>query len=221
MAALRAGEASGEADVLAVLFLVHGADSRQSVGEAQGRFKRLRQAQVEVIAHLEAVNDDFNTVFLVLFQFRHIVQVGDDAVDAGTYKTGSAQLLEYMQVLAFTLTYHRCQQHQLTALGQCQHGVHHLADCLRLQVFAVLRTARLTYPGIEQTQVIIDFGDGAHGGARVVGGRFLFYGDGRGQALDMVHIGLFHHRQELPCIGRQGLDIAPLALGIQRVKGQR
>ena len=37
----------------------------------------------------------------------------------------------------------------------------------------------------------------------------------------MVHIGLFHHVEELAGIGRQAFDIAPLALGIDRVKGER
>ena len=36
----------------------------------------------------------------------------------------------------------------------------------------------------------------------------------------MVHIRLFHHRQELPGIGGQRLHIAPLALGVKGVKGQ-
>ena len=45
-------------------------------------------------------------------------------------------------------------------------------------------------------------------------------GNGRRQAFDMVHIGLLHHLKELACVGGQRFDIAPLALGIDRVEGE-
>ena len=41
------------------------------------------------------------------------------------------------------------------------------------------------------------------------------------RALDGVDVRLFHHRQELPRVGRERFDIAPLALGINGVEGQR
>ncbi len=39
--------------------------------------------------------------------------------------------------------------------------------------------------------------------------------------LDGIHVGLVHHRQELPRVGRQRFHVAALALGVQRVEGQR
>ena len=66
----------------------------------------------------------------------------------------------------------------------------------------------------------MDLGHGAHGGARVVRGGFLFDGDRRAQALDHIHIGLVHQLQKLPCIGGQALHVAPLPFGVQGVKGQ-
>ncbi len=39
--------------------------------------------------------------------------------------------------------------------------------------------------------------------------------------VDMVDVRLLHHVEELPRIGRQRLDIAPLALGIDGVEGER
>ncbi len=52
-------------------------------------------------------------------------------------------------------------------------------------------------------------------------GGFLFDGNGRGQALDVIDVRLLHYRQELARVGRQRFDIAALALGIDRVEGQR
>ena len=51
--------------------------------------------------------------------------------------------------------------------------------------------------------------------------RFLLDGDGRRQALDQVDVGFFHQLQKLACVGRQRLDVATLAFGIQRVEGER
>ena len=52
-------------------------------------------------------------------------------------------------------------------------------------------------------------------------GGLLLDGDGRRQALDVIDIGLLHQLQELARIGRQRFDIAALALGIDRVEGER
>src|SRR5262249_41863433 len=45
--------------------------------------------------------------------------------------------------------------------------------------------------------------------------------DRRREPFDRIDVGLLHQLEELPGIGRQALDIAPLALGIDRVEGQR
>ena len=41
-----------------------------------------------------------------------------------------------------------------------------------------------------------------------------------GQALDEVDVRLVHLAQELPGVGREGLDVAALALGVNGVEGQ-
>ena len=52
-------------------------------------------------------------------------------------------------------------------------------------------------------------------------GRFLLDGNGGGQALNQIHVRLFHHLQELPRISRERFDIATLAFGVQGVKRER
>jgi hypothetical protein len=51
-------------------------------------------------------------------------------------------------------------------------------------------------------------------------GGFLLNGNGRGQALDVVQIGLVHAAQKLAGISGEALHIAPLPLGKNRIKGQ-
>ena len=52
-------------------------------------------------------------------------------------------------------------------------------------------------------------------------GGFLLNGNRRGEPFDMIDIGLLHHRQELPGIGRKRFDVATLTLSVQSVKSQR
>jgi hypothetical protein len=58
-------------------------------------------------------------------------------------------------------------------------------------------------------------------GARVRSRRLLFDGDGRRQAVDQIDVRLLHLLEKLAGVGRQGFDVAPLALGVNRVKGKR
>ncbi len=104
----------------------------------------------------------------LLVEVGKVVELGDDAIDAGAHEAGGAQFLENMQVFALARTHHRRQQHQLAALRHGQYRIHHLAHCLRLQAFAVLGAAWLADPRIEQAQIVIDLGNGAHGRAGVV-----------------------------------------------------
>ncbi len=73
----------------------------------------------------------------------------------------------------------------------------------------------------EQSQVVVDLGDGADRRARVARGRLLVDGDGRGQTLDEVDVRLVHLAEELPGVRRQRLHVAPLPLGEDGVEGQR
>ena len=127
---------------------------------------------------------------------------------------------EQLDELALAVARHRGQHHQPRVFGQRQHRIDHLADALRLQRQVVVGAEGRAGAGVEQAQVVVDLGDGADGGARVVAGGLLLDADGRRQALDHVDVGLVHQLQELPRVGRQALDVAPLAFGIQRVEGQ-
>ena len=75
--------------------------------------------------------------------------------------------------------------------------------------------------GVEHAQVIVNFGDGADGGARAAAGGFLLDGDGRAQAVDGIDFGPLHLIQELARIGGKRLHVAALALGVDGVEGER
>ena len=92
----------------------------------------------------------------------------DGAVDAHAHEALRCQVRQHLLVLALARGHHRRQQQAAFALGQLQHLVDHLADGLRGEVDAVLGAARNAGARIQQAQVVVDLGDRAHGGARIV-----------------------------------------------------
>jgi hypothetical protein len=64
------------------------------------------------------------------------------------------------------------------------------------------------------------FGHCADGGARGLDRVGLLDGDGRPDVLDAVYFGLVEQVEELAGVGAEGLDVAPLALGVQSVEHQ-
>ena len=80
---------------------------------------------------------------------------------------------------------------------------------------------RVADAGVQQAQVVVDLGDRADGGPRVARGRLLVDGDRRREALDAVHVRLVHLAEELARVGREALDVAALALGVDGVEGER
>ena len=85
----------------------------------------------------------------------------------------------------------------------------------------MLRATRYAGPGKQEPQVIVNLGNGANRRAWIMRGGFLLDRDSRRQSVNMIDVGFFHHRQELPGVGRQGLDIAALTFSIDRVECQR
>ena len=142
-------------------------------------------------------------------------------VDAGAHEPLLAQVIDDLLVLALAPLHDRGEEHEPGALGQGQDLVHHLAHGLGREHRAVGGAVWLAGAGVEESQIIVYLGGGPDRGAGVVGGGLLLDGDRRRQPFDGIDIRFLHHRQELPRIGRQGLDIAALALGIDGIEGER
>ena len=75
--------------------------------------------------------------------------------------------------------------------------------------------------GEEQTEVVVDLGGGADGGAGILVGGLLLNADNGREAGDLIHVRALHASKEVAGIGGEGLNIAALALGEDGVKGQR
>ena len=218
--ALGASEVGGEDQGGNPLLPVHGRHQHDAAGEGQCRLEGFGQAQRQVITHLEAINHHFDGVLLVQLQRGRIGEIAHLPIDASTNVALGRQVLQQLGVLPLAIAHHGRQQHQLGAFGLGQHLIHHLADGLGGERDGVGRTARLADPGKQQTQVVVDLGDGADGRARVVGGGLLLDGDGRREPLDMIHVRFLHQGEELAGIGGERLHIAALAFGIEGIERQ-
>ena len=157
----------------------HRSDQRNTIGQLQTGFKALGKALLQTGLDLEAVDHHINLMLAFLVQGGHVVDVVNRAIDPKADKPLAAHGFDHLEVLAFPVTDYWCQDHQFAVLRHRQHLVHHLADGLCLQGLAVVRATGFAGPGEEQTEVVVNLGNGAHGGAGVVGSGFLFDGNGR------------------------------------------
>ena len=220
VAAKIAGEAVGKDDLF-LRRIVHPGNPRDAVGDPESRLERLCQPQPDVVLHPKSIHDSFYRVLPAQVEFWRLVQFIHFAVDTGANEALRQEVLHQLHVFALAVVDDGRQQHQSRALGHGQYLVDHLAHGLSFQRRVVVRAAGDAGAGKQQAQVIVYLRHRSHGRARVVRCGFLFDGDRGRQTVDMVDVGLFHHGQELSCIGRQRLDVATLPLRVNRVECKR
>ena len=200
---------------------VHVDHDGASVRQAQRGLERFGEALLEVGAHLDPVDHDFDGVLAGLRQTGWRIEVDDLAVEPHAHESLCPQVVEHVHLGTLPVGNDRRQDHDPRFFRQCQDRIHHLRHGLRSQRHAVGRAVGLSDPREQQPQVVVDLGDGADGRARIVTRRLLLDGDRGRQPLDQIDVGLLHQLQELARVCRERLDVAPLAFGIQGVERQR
>ena len=200
---------------------VHLDRERTAVRVPQRGLERFRQALFDIGPHLQSIHHHLDGVLLGLGQLGELVDVVHCAVDAHPHEPLGTQVLEQVLLLALPPYDQRCQDHHPRVLGELHHVVYHLRHALGLQADVVIRAIRIPHACEQQAQVVLDLGDGADRGARIVARDFLLDRHRRRQAFDQVDVGLFHELQELARVGGQGFHIAALAFCVQRVECER
>jgi hypothetical protein len=160
-------------------------------------------------------------VLHVLVERRHLGNLVERAVDLDALKALLLELGEVLAILALAPAGDRSKQIKTRAFGQREHAVDHLGNRLALDGEPGRGRIGDADAGEQEPHIVVNLGDRADGRARVPRGGLLLDGDGRRQAFDVIDIGLLHHVEELARIGRQRLDIAALALGIDGVESER
>ena len=196
-------------------------DRDEPVGEPGRRLDRLRQAQPQVGAHHEPVDDDLDRVLELLVELGHaLLEHVLLAVDLDAREALAHQLLEDVLVLALAVADDRRVDREARPLLELQHLVDDRVERLPRDRLAADRAMRPADPRVEQAQVVVDLGHGADRRARVARGRLLVDRDRRAEAVDVVDVRLLHHLQELARVRGERLDVAALALGVDRVEGK-
>ena len=218
-AAVEAGELLGEEQRLGSRVVDH-LDFDQAGGEAGGGLDRLGEAAAQVGLHHQPVDDDGDVVFVFLVEDDLLVEPPQLAVDFDPRVALEPELLEELPVLAFAPAHDRRHDHEFGPLLERHQAIDDLLLGLAGDLGPALGAVRDADPRPEQAQVVVDLGHRADGRARVARGRLLVDRDRRREPLDRVDVGLLHQAEELARVGRERLDVAPLALGVDRVEGK-
>ncbi len=227
---VRAGELLGERQrlahartALAVRAIRHcdEIDRHEAVCELRSRLDRLREPRAEIGLHDEPVDDHLDRVLELLVELDLLLEQPLLAVDLDAAEALAAQLLEDVLVLALAVAHHRRVDGELRPRLEAQHLVDDLLDRLAGDRAVTDWTVRAADSCEQEAQVVVDLGDRADRRARVARGRLLVDRDRRREPVDRVDVGFLHHLQELPRVGRERLDVAALAFGVDRVEGKR
>ena len=186
--------------------------------ERRGGLARVRQAVDHVGAEDEAVDDDLDIVLFVLLEGDFLTQVVHIPVGADADVARLARVLKDLGVLALFAADDRRHDLHARALAQRHELVDDLVDGLLADLLAAVRTVRRADARPEQAQIVVHLRHRADGGAGVLRGGLLVDGNGGGKTLDIVDVWLFLLSEEHTGIGRQTLDVAALALGIDGVE---
>ena len=196
-------------------------DLGDALRQRQGRLHRLGQATLDAIPQHQSVDHDLNGVLLVSGKVDLVGELVEFAVHDRPAEALGGQVGQQGVVGPLAAPDHGCQHLEAGALPELEDPIHDLLRGLANQALTGLRIVWHADPCIQQAEVVVDLGDCAHGRAGVPRGTLLVDRDGRREALDEVDVRFVHLTEELPGVGRQRLDIAPLALGVDGVEGQR
>ena len=207
----------GFAFCLCVLVVHH----HQPVALREGVTHALAQPLRVLRAHLEFVDHHLDVVVLVAVEFHALHRLAQFAVHAHREKALLAHGLEEFLVMSFARAHQRREQQHLAPFVVREEHVHDFL--FRIFHHRLARHVAVCRGGAgeEQAQEVVDFGNGAHGGARVAVGGLLLDADHGAEAAYFVHVGAVYAIEEVAGVGRKGLDIAALAFGINRVESQR
>ena len=212
---------AGELLAEKLLFLARKLRQHQTAREVGRGFHRVRQTVAGGLAHFETVHNSFDFVLAVFIEFGNFFQVIGLAIHPDPHEAFLLHLLEQLAVLSLAVADQGGQDRYRGLIGVCEQVLDDLADALALNFFAAVVAVLHAHPREKDPQVVVNFGDRADRGARVVTGAFLLDGDGGGEPLDEIHVRLVHQAEELAGIGGKAFHVATLPLGIDRVEGQR
>ncbi len=195
-------------------------DGDQAAGVAARRLDGVRQAAAQAVLQHQPVNHQLDGVLLVLLAGDVLGQIVENPVHPYPGEAGFPGVLKHLLVLALLPPDDRRQDDKAGSLAQGFHPVHNLVDGLAADLLTAPGAVGNAHPRPQEAEIIVDFRHRSHGGTGVFRGGLLVNGNGRGQAVDGVHVRLVHLSKELAGVRAQALDVPSLSLGVNGVEGQ-
>gem|GEM_PF-2512595 len=215
--ALDTGQVPGEQQVL----FPGDIHYHQPRGRLQRGLHRIGEAPPEAGTDHQPIDHDFDRMFSFFIQVDRVGQVLDFPVHPRPDEPLPGRFPELFPVRTFPAPHDRGQDLDLRPGRKIQHRVHDLLHRLGADRFAALVAMGRADPREQQTEIIVNLGYRADGGAGIAGSGFLLDGDGGRQPFNRLHVRLFHLLQELPGVGGKGLHVPALSFGVQGVERQR
>jgi hypothetical protein len=150
-----------------------------SVGRLERRLDRVVEPRPVVRAHDEPVHDHGHVVVLPAVERGDAGQVVGLAVHPYAHEAPLPDVLEEVPELALAAAHDRREHLDSRFRRPGEDRVGDLRGALPGDRRAVVGTVRDPDPCPEQTEVVVDLGNGADGGARVLAGGLLLDRDGR------------------------------------------
>ena len=182
-----------------------GIDAQQAFAVAleEGRFHRVGEAGEHVLlaAHAEAVYEE---IHLAAFQrgVHHVLDAAHFAVHLQARETLLKVDGELFGEAASRPHPHGGEEREARALAVREGAVDDVLHRVALHLLSAHGREGVAHAGKEEAEVLVDFRTRPHGAPGIARRHLLFDGDGRGQALDVVALGLVHAAQKLAGVGR-------------------
>ena len=203
-----------------MLYAVSFQHRKRTLAHLQGSGHRIPQPLEVVLRRLELVHHQFHKMGFVSVQACDILQHLHFSVYAHLGESTPLEIVEHLFVVALASHHQWGQQIAFLACIAVQEQRNDLLVCVPDHGFASYRRVGCGCPGVEKTQEVVYFCDGAYSGPRIVACGLLLYGNDGAESAYALDFGLFHYAHEMPCIGAESVHIAPLPLCKKGVKGQ-
>ena len=161
---------------------VERVDDDDVVGEGERGLDRIREPPFDPRADDQAIDDHFDRVVAPPIELDVVFEGTQLAVDARPGEPAGLEAVELLPKLALPPADDRREHVDARVLRVGEHQIHDPLERLRRDLPAAARAVRHADVREEQAQVIVDFGDGPHGRARVRSRRLLLDRDGGRQA---------------------------------------
>ena len=152
-------------------------DSDDALAQVECGFDRIGDAAAALLVHGHAVGDDRHVVFAAVVYCRRCVNI----VGGSVYSNADEALLlkpsEEVGVLDLDGHFLRRGEQQFGSGWQRHDAVDDFVGGLLRHGHVARRAVRLAEPREHDSQVVVDFGDGADGGTWCAADGFLFDGD--------------------------------------------